>query len=652
MADQCIVCLENLDVQSPPSPSQLDISPEDALPQPTTAITVNAPTKLSPNSPPNNITDVADHNGEDSNIAVIQVCGHALHDACLREWTGKANSCPICRQAFHLVHVFDKIGGTQLSSYKVEDKKQVVEFDPQAWLDDNPEIEEDSRPCPICEQSDREDLLLLCDSCDAPYHTYCVGLETVPRGHWFCMECRDTGAELLAAELRDPDTPPSFSETRSSYLPRTQATVRRARQQARSNDWQGAWGQIAGRVWGALGLDLDNHDDDDEALQGFRRSQQQSERERREYQRWQQRFSIASRLGAREVFTHSLSNVLPQPIVRRQQTPPPPPQETREEKKAWGALEKAMDAINTSSPSNHRKRKSRSVTASPVEPPQQQERKLKRPRTRRAPTISEASTSQRPAPTTYDGIGVTVASPPPSTEGAPSFLNSLLKEVEMSAPSDDENARTLFTFSKPMPDPSSPASSPSPSAYSSPRALSTTPPPRAIHDRPGSPLTLSSHIEPIYPRANFLGSRSNSDNSDSESKPHPQRRRHHHHHHHRHNHRTHRANSGSPEIQQPRPQRQQSPTINQYLSGSSEGSSRPVLPFQMKESISGIVKNALKPHWKSGHITADQYASINRDLSHKLYKEVSDESLNDEARQRFEKIATSEVARAVADLKA
>ncbi|KAI1373435.1 hypothetical protein F4677DRAFT_222956 [Hypoxylon crocopeplum] len=654
MADQCIVCLENLDVQSSPR-SQLQISEDDELLQsssaaadPSTSAVAGAAVQPLPKSPLRDISDVASHGEEDQKIAVIQVCGHILHDACLREWTEKANSCPICRQAFHLVHVYDKVGGTQLSSYKVEDKKQVAEFDPQQWLNDNPDVEEESRPCPICDRSDHEEVLLLCDSCDTPYHTYCVGLDGVPRGHWFCLECVDTGAELLADELQDEDTAGTwFADDSSGYLPRTQASMRRARQQARSNDWQGAWGQIAGRVWDALNLDLDNHDDDD-VLRNYRSSQQRRERERHEYQRWQQRLSIASRLGARDVFANNISNVL-QPVARQRQPPPPPPpppQETAEERQAWGALEMAMEATNPSrSTPSHRKRKSRSVTASPVEPPQQPERKLKRPRTRRAPTTGAASSSAwRPTENNQPASDESSASPPaiqPSNGEAPSFLSSLLKEVEMTASSDDENVRALFNTSKPVADPSSPASSPSPSAYSSPRALSTTPPPRGINDRPGSPLSLSSHIEPVYPPANFLPTRNNSDNSDSESGSRG----------HTHRHRHNRTSNGSLELRQPRPRRQQSTSFG--LSRSPDITpTRAALPFEMKESISGIVKDALKPHWKSGHITADQYASINRDLSHKLYKEVSDDFLNKDARQRFEKIATKEVARAVADLKA
>ncbi len=66
-----------------------------------------------------------------------------------------------------------------------------------------------------------------------------------------------------------------------------------------------------------------------------------------------------------------------------------------------------------------------------------------------------------------------------------------------------------------------------------------------------------------------------------------------------------------------------------------------------------MVRNALKPHWKSSQLTADQYATINRDVSRKLYDEVTDPmSVDDDARRLWEKKATTEVARAVAELKA
>ena len=499
----------------------------------------------------------------------------------------------------------------------------MAEFDPQAWLDENPEEEEESTPCPVCSLADHEDVLLLCDGCDTPYHTYCIGLDSVPRGSWFCMECQD----LLGEEIEN--SRPSFPSTngRNGFFPRTQASMRRARNRARSDEWQGAWGQVAGAIWDAISLDLDSHDGDD-ALEEYRRSQQLRERERREYQRWQQRLNIASRLGVRDVFARNIQDVVGQQV--EPQSTPQPTRESREERLAWGALDRARE-LDVASPSN-RKRKSRPVTASPVEPAPEPERRLKRPRTRRVAVQGEAGPSKSPSTSSNNpdrqAPGPSALSPPPNAD-RPSFLSTLLKEVEMSTPSDDENVRNFFGPNPHPVDPSSPVTSTSASAYNSPRALSITPPP---NNRSASPvLSLSSFIEPVYPPANYSPTRSNGETSDSEG-------------------RAHHNGFGSPELRQPRPRRQHSLRLPRSQDTSP---TRAPLPLEMKESISNVVRSALKPHWKSSQLTAEQYATINRDVSHKLYEEVTDPAtVDDDARRTWEKIASKEVARALAELKA
>jgi hypothetical protein len=65
------------------------------------------------------------------------------------------------------------------------------------------------------------------------------------------------------------------------------------------------------------------------------------------------------------------------------------------------------------------------------------------------------------------------------------------------------------------------------------------------------------------------------------------------------------------------------------------------------------VRSALKPHWHANELTTEQYSVINRDVSRKLYEGIRDPtSLDDEAMKSWEKIATQEVARAVAETKA
>lgn len=134
MADQCIVCLDNLDVQQPSPPPQPPPPETPHHNHGTVRATFSESASTAGNGPmspwsshteDDGITNDDNNNNtttlrspritDNNNIAVIQVCGHVLHDSCLREWTGKANSCPICRQAFHLVNVYDRVGGKSLA---------------------------------------------------------------------------------------------------------------------------------------------------------------------------------------------------------------------------------------------------------------------------------------------------------------------------------------------------------------------------------------------------------------------------------------------------------------------------------------------------------------------------------------------------------
>ncbi|ERT02011.1 hypothetical protein HMPREF1624_00306 [Sporothrix schenckii ATCC 58251] len=693
---------------------------------------------------------------EDDLVAVIQICKHTLHDTCLREWTTKANSCPICRQSFHLVHVYDQIGGKLISTYTVEDKKQVAEFDPQPWLEETEVLDDEvSTPCPVCNLADHEEVLLLCDGCDTPYHTHCIGLEGVPEGAWFCMECVDSLGDAIAAPMQSASLGGSDSVRQTAgrrsgagrnrnFFPRTRHTMRRARRRARSDEWQGAWSQITGHVWDAIRIDLDH--DEDEALEEFRRVERLRDQERREFERWQERLDIARRLGAQDVFERNIPDAILNHAARHGGSSQPASsnpraivaavQQSQQERRAWGDFDRALEceAAAGTNTTNPRKRKSRSHTASPVQQPQEQERKLKRPRTRRigAPSEGAASSSKQPTSTATprtpterslpsrpsasllsstprppsrpaSRLGLSLQAPVAARAGhssaspalaaqspagtstntndePPSFLSSLLKEVEMSTSSDDDNIRSLFGDPPSHAvDPASPvASSPAGSAHNSPRAMSTTPPPQRTL-RPSSPTLLSSHILPVYPPANYSPTRptassasagvgSGGDNSDSEGSGHihttrPRVTR---------NGSGH-SNAASPnintstnggshqhrsppaaeavEIRQPRPRRMSSAAaISRSLDSSP---TRHALPLEMKESISSIVRSALKPHWKSSHLTADQYAAINRDVSRKLYEEVTDPAVVDgEARKLWEHKANREVARAVADLQA
>jgi len=201
----------------------------------------------------------------------------------------------------------------------------------------------------------------------------------------------------------------------------------------------------------------------------------------------------------------------------------------------------------------------------------------------------------------------------------------------MSTPSDDEAVRSYFGANG-VADAPSPVTSPSPSSHNSPRALSLTPPP--IPNGRSSPPPLSSYVEPRFPRANYSPNRSSPERSDTER-------------------RTKQNGISTPEIRQPRPQR---PLVQRSAALARSPDSSPIrstLPLETKQSISSIVRSALKPHWRANELTSEQYEHINRDVSRKLYDEVRDPSTVDEdAKRAWERIAMQEVSRAVQELKA
>ena len=45
------------------------------------------------------------------------------------------------------------------------------------------------KSCAVCGDAGQDDKMLFCDSCDRGYHTFCVGLNELPKGRWVCKLC-------------------------------------------------------------------------------------------------------------------------------------------------------------------------------------------------------------------------------------------------------------------------------------------------------------------------------------------------------------------------------------------------------------------------------------------------------------------------------
>lgn len=486
-------------------------------------------------------------------------------------------------------------------------------------LDDDPEFP----PCPICDEDDNEDFLLSCDGCGTDHHTYCVDLDDIPRGHWFCGSC------VTQRAVDSVTLPRTGRRTHRPADRRTRAQQRRERTRVQAT--HSGWARVWQSVWDRLNLDLDfPFDDEPSASQGQREARDLSEH--RDIRQWERRLQIADRQGGANRFRETASALLDINEIRQlraapERLPSPEP-ESQEELRAWNALEKAKVIQSDSSP-NARKRKSRTASPSNVTPAPEPERPFKRPRTRRHPDITDPSSDS--AAESSSTARNSTATVPTRSEG-PSFLQSLLKEVETSTAPDDfvgQNRSSILSIAgHSSPSYSSPVGSPPSSNHATPRALSATPPP-SISPRSGSPLSLTSKVEPIFPAPEFSPARSPSPDNYHNIPQWQQNSELHHP----------RPRSRKPwDLSQPRLEEQSPTRVNMSLSA--------------KEGVAKMVSSALKPHYHKSEISKDQYTIINRNVSRMLYEKVGvDENLKDNAREIWERLASEEVAKAVKSFK-
>lgn len=526
--------------------------------------------------------------------------------------------------------------GPVISSYTVSDRTQVADLDPFLLIE-----EFDDQPCPVCGDHGNEDRLLPCDGCGDEYHTYCVNLPGIPARQWFCESC----STQLTIDTICPD--PLRRHNTGDWRTRGQRRRAIVRNQISSSSWARVWQS----VWDRLNLDLDFPFD--EGSNGSRNGEtRQTRQERREFRQWERRLQVAERQGAANRFRDTASTFSDLRAPRGRVSLPESESESNEEIRAWNALEKANE-IQRDPLLNHRKRRSSDSSPSDQEPALQQERPLKRPRTRRAIDLGESSDDAQPAASAGAPLTRKPTNPQRSdvdgntTGGSgPTFLQSLLNEVESSAAPDEPRGNFRSSFRPDfrsltrLPGHSSPqfrsaGLSPTSSDHGSPRALSRTPPLFPYHG-PGSLCGLTtSRVEPILPPPEHPPGRvglpytphRTSPGSDTYLNAY-------------HINRLWRSPNCSPEP----------PCKN--LSRSEETSpTRLNLSLSTKSDVQKTVSAALNPYFKSNTVSKDQYTDINRTICRMMYEKLGETGdINGDAKEMWELLARNEVAKAVSSL--
>lgn len=174
------------------------------------------------------------HEDDLLDIGEIDSCEHRFCHECISKWSQIESKCPFCKVRFSWItrrlltsplkgNVSPSgplVGGTVVARTEVPERDQRVVFEDPTfleWLE--------GLACIICNGSENEDQLLLCDGCDQACHTYCLGLSSVPEEAWFCSMCqeaRDRTQEAAndenAATIEDMPTTRSRRRSRSRSL--------------------------------------------------------------------------------------------------------------------------------------------------------------------------------------------------------------------------------------------------------------------------------------------------------------------------------------------------------------------------------------------------------------------------------------------------
>mmetsp|Transcript_4981 Transcript_4981/g.18060 ORF Transcript_4981/g.18060 Transcript_4981/m.18060 type:complete len:366 (+) Transcript_4981:178-1275(+) len=155
-------------------------------------------------------------------------CGHTFCEPCIVQWanqpTGKYPQCPTCRKSFAKI----SIKGKADIPVKVKKLKRTAEDLDAARL-----IEECA--CSVCGSGHDEANLLLCDTqgCGGAAHTFCIGLDRVPEGDWYCATCqsrRQGHTRPVNSRLQTRWSRPSSSRGRAPARPYHGARASQQRQ--------------------------------------------------------------------------------------------------------------------------------------------------------------------------------------------------------------------------------------------------------------------------------------------------------------------------------------------------------------------------------------------------------------------------------------
>ncbi|CAI0455946.1 unnamed protein product [Linum tenue] len=118
----------------------------------------------------------------------VQAVFHDQSDLCELAQTLSCNFESLYEK--EVVNLVEKLEAYAKMDHLSEETKKDLE-DVLASVKDIPKAPWDEGVCKVCGVDKDDDSVLLCDTCDAEYHTYCLSppLARIPEGNWYCPSC-------------------------------------------------------------------------------------------------------------------------------------------------------------------------------------------------------------------------------------------------------------------------------------------------------------------------------------------------------------------------------------------------------------------------------------------------------------------------------
>uniref|UniRef100_A0A803KNU6 Uncharacterized protein n=1 Tax=Chenopodium quinoa TaxID=63459 RepID=A0A803KNU6_CHEQI len=143
--------------------------------------------------------------GKNTVRGTLNCCSHHFCFACIFEWSKVETRCPLCKQRFVSISKPGRCG----KAFDLRDTVISVPERDQVYQPSEEELRDFLNPyenviCTECDQGGDDALMLLCDLCDSPAHTYCVGLgREVPEGNWYCDGCKPAALGSSHSQTQD-----------------------------------------------------------------------------------------------------------------------------------------------------------------------------------------------------------------------------------------------------------------------------------------------------------------------------------------------------------------------------------------------------------------------------------------------------------------